>query len=103
MIVFDNVTKSYPTGTVALQDASFTFDDNDFVFLVGPSGAGKTTILKMILRATVPTAGSVSSMGKISHIPVTERFSDSDNPLESFFKISKSFMIRMFTKTLRLP
>ncbi len=59
MIVFDNVTKSYPTGTIALQDASFTLDDNDFVFLVGPSGAGKTTILRMILRAVVPTSGSV--------------------------------------------
>lgn len=68
MIVFDNVTKSYPTGTVALQDATFTIDDNDFVFLVGPSGAGKTTILRMILRAVTPTSGSVIVNGTdISH------------------------------------
>lgn len=64
MITFDNVTKSYPTGTIALKDASFTIPDNDFVFLVGPSGAGKTTILRMILRSVLPTDGSVVVEGE---------------------------------------
>lgn len=59
MIVFEDVTKKYPTGTIALNNATFQVDDNDFIFLVGPSGAGKTTILKMILRAIVPTSGSI--------------------------------------------
>lgn len=59
MIVFENVRKEYPTGTLALNNATFQVDDNDFVFLVGPSGAGKTTILKMIMRAIRPSFGTV--------------------------------------------
>lgn len=59
MIVFDEVTKVYSTGTIALDDATFQVDDNDFIFLVGPSGAGKTTILKMLLKQMSPTSGSI--------------------------------------------
>lgn len=59
MIVFEDVTKKYKTGTTALDSATFQVDDNDFLFLVGPSGAGKTTILKMILRDIVPSSGSI--------------------------------------------
>lgn len=64
MIIFDNVTKEYRTGTVALDKATFQVDDNDFVFLVGPSGAGKTTILKMLLRQIVPTSGTITIDGQ---------------------------------------
>lgn len=64
MILFENVTKSYGTGTVALNDVTFQIDDNDFIFLVGPSGAGKTSILKMILRQIVPTSGTITVDGK---------------------------------------
>lgn len=59
MIVFEDVTKKYRIGTVALEKATFQVDDNEFLFLVGPSGAGKTTILKMILRDLIPTKGTV--------------------------------------------
>src|SRR3989344_888284 len=59
MILFEDVTKHYSTGTIALDNATFQIDDNDFVFLVGPSGAGKTTILKMVLRETKPTSGTI--------------------------------------------
>lgn len=59
MILFEGVTKHYSTGTLALDDVTFQIDDNDFVFLVGPSGAGKTTILKMILRQLHPTSGTI--------------------------------------------
>ncbi len=60
MIVFDKVTKKFPLGNTALDEVSFEVADNDFVFLVGPSGAGKTTILKLILREYPPTTGSVT-------------------------------------------
>lgn len=58
MIVFKNVTKNF--GSInALNDVTFEIKDGEFVFLTGPSGAGKTTILKMILRETLPDSGEV--------------------------------------------
>ncbi len=59
MIVFDKVTKKFPLGNTALNDISFEIDDNQFVFLVGQSGAGKTSILKMITKEINPTSGSI--------------------------------------------
>ena len=59
MITFDKVTKKFPLGNTALSDISFEIDDNQFVFLVGQSGAGKTSILKMITQEIKPTSGSI--------------------------------------------
>ncbi|MEK7521984.1 MAG: ATP-binding cassette domain-containing protein [Patescibacteria group bacterium] len=59
MITFDKVTKKFPLGNIALSDISFEIDDNQFVFLVGQSGAGKTSILKMITQEIKPTSGSI--------------------------------------------
>jgi cell division transport system ATP-binding protein len=59
MIKFDHVSKSFGTVT-ALQDASFEIGDGEFVFLIGPSGAGKTTIVNLLLRSFTPTSGEVS-------------------------------------------
>lgn len=60
MILFDKVTKRYPLGNVALEDASFEIKDHEYVFLVGASGAGKTTILKLLMREMLPSEGVVS-------------------------------------------
>lgn len=59
MIKFDKVTKQFPLGNTAIEKISFTVTDNEFIFLVGPSGAGKTTILKLILREYLPSSGSI--------------------------------------------
>lgn len=58
MIAFQNVSKSF--GRInALDNISFEIKAGEFVFLTGPSGAGKTTILKMILRDLIPDKGNV--------------------------------------------
>lgn len=58
MIYFDKVSKIYPNAK-ALEDVSFTVEPGEFVSIVGHSGAGKSTILKMILAEDVPTSGQV--------------------------------------------
>jgi cell division transport system ATP-binding protein len=60
MIVFDKVTKKYSDGTVALNEASFTIDKGEFIFLVGPTGSGKTTVLKLLLRQIEPSSGKIT-------------------------------------------
>ncbi|MBO4897587.1 MAG: cell division ATP-binding protein FtsE [Clostridia bacterium] len=60
MIIFDNVTKVYDDNkTVALENLSFTVEKGEFVFLVGHSGAGKSSIIRMLLCEERPTSGKV--------------------------------------------
>ncbi len=59
MIYFDKVTKIYEDNSKALDEVSFTVSPGEFVSIVGHSGAGKTTALKMITAEEHPTSGSV--------------------------------------------
>jgi len=60
MITFNDVSKDFPLGNIALDKVSFEIEKNDFVFLVGPSGAGKTSIIKLILREMTPSSGTIT-------------------------------------------
>jgi cell division transport system ATP-binding protein len=59
MIVFDQVTKRYPSSGDILQQLSFTIQEGDMVFVTGHSGAGKSTLLKLIAGIERPTHGTV--------------------------------------------
>lgn len=68
MIVFNDVTKNYGENT-GLKNASVHINRGDFVFLVGPSGAGKTTFIRLILKEIEADSGSITVAGKdITHI-----------------------------------
>lgn len=59
MIYFNNVSKIYNKDSTALLDVTFTVKEGEFVSIVGHSGAGKTTLVKMILADDSPTNGTV--------------------------------------------
>ena len=59
MIYFKDVKKEYPKSSVALEDITLTINSGEFVSIVGHSGAGKTTLIKLILAEERPTEGTV--------------------------------------------
>ena len=64
MIEFKNVSKKYGTGTVAVDNANFTIEKGEFAFLIGDSGSGKSTMIKMMLKEEDPTSGNIIINGR---------------------------------------
>ena len=59
MIILEKVSKKFGTGVFGLSDISISVAKGEFVFLVGPTGAGKTTIFRLLTREMLPSKGSI--------------------------------------------
>jgi multiple sugar transport system ATP-binding protein len=64
-IVLDHVSKRFPDGTVAVNDANLSIDDGEFMILVGPSGSGKSTCLNMIAGLEDISEGTIRIGGRV--------------------------------------
>lgn len=64
MITFTNVSKVYPNGAIALEGVTLTIEKGEFVTMIGLSGAGKTTLTKLLLGEEQPTEGDVLFEGR---------------------------------------
>jgi cell division transport system ATP-binding protein len=79
MIVLENVRKIYDPNVVALDGVSFVIDKGEFVFVVGASGSGKSTIIRLLLKELEPTSGRILVGGrdlgrlKRSKVPLLRR------------------------------
>ena len=78
MIKIDNVSYSYPKGG-GVSNINLNIDDGEFVFMIGPTGSGKTTILRLIYMDLFPKAGLISiDKFDSQSIKNTESLTDSD-------------------------
>ena len=64
MIEFRNVRKVYGTGVEAVENANFKIEKGEFAFLIGSSGSGESTLIKMILKEEEPSSGNIIINGK---------------------------------------
>ncbi|MDO4197701.1 MAG: ATP-binding cassette domain-containing protein [Erysipelotrichaceae bacterium] len=63
MIELKNVSKTYKNGTHALYDVNLKVEDGEFVYIVGPTGSGKSTLIKLLDGEEIPTKGTVTVSG----------------------------------------
>ena len=72
MIRFENVYKTYATGVEAVKNANLEIDKGEFAFIVGSSGSGKSTMIKMLLKELEPNSGRIYINGTdITRLPKT--------------------------------
>jgi cell division transport system ATP-binding protein len=63
VIEFEGVSKRYPSGDVGLDQVTFSIERGDFVFLVGSTGSGKSTVMRLLIKELEPTSGSIRVAG----------------------------------------
>ncbi|HEV7176695.1 MAG TPA: ATP-binding cassette domain-containing protein, partial [Solirubrobacteraceae bacterium] len=67
VIDFRGVSKHYPSGDIGLEQVTFSVDREEFVFLVGSTGSGKSTVMRLLIKELEPTAGTISVAGRDLH------------------------------------
>src|SRR3990167_8695260 len=76
MISLENVSKKFGTGVFAISNITFSVEKGEFVFLVGPTGSGKTTIFRLIIREMAPSEGRIVvnswDLGKLPNKKIPE-------------------------------
>lgn len=80
MILLKNVSKSYKNGVKALRDINLEIDEGEFVYIIGPTGCGKSTLIKILDGEEIPDTGEVwvanTNVGKLRHsrVPIYRRY-----------------------------
>lgn len=79
MILLENVSKAYRNGVLALNNINLQIDDGEFVYIIGPTGSGKSTLIKILDGEEIPDEGSVhvegTDVGRLRHskVPIYRR------------------------------
>lgn len=79
MLILDGVAKQYKNGVNALYDINLSIEQGEFVYIIGPTGSGKSTIIKLLNGEEIPTKGTVRvgefNVGKLRHskVPIYRR------------------------------
>src|SRR5687768_13124683 len=64
VVEFRGVSKTYESGDTGLEEASFSIQRGEFVFLVGQTGSGKSTIMRLLIKEHEPSAGTIAVAGR---------------------------------------
>lgn len=78
MILLKNVSKSYRNGVHALRDINLEIEEGEFVYIIGPTGCGKSTLIKLLDGEELPDQGEVyvaeTNVGKLRHSRVPPQY-----------------------------
>jgi cell division transport system ATP-binding protein len=73
MVEFERVCKAYPRAPAILRDVTLRIEAAEFVFIIGPTGTGKSTLMKLIYREELPTSGRVLVQGRdVTRMPTRQ-------------------------------